>query len=70
MKRTRRVIQDGFPEGSIPRRELREAFRELREKRLSRRGRASGSRAARAADCRVMPLVRRMKVAREQETSG
>jgi hypothetical protein len=67
MKRTRRVIQDGFPEGSIPRGELREAFRELREKRLSRRGRAGG---IGAADCRVQPLVRRMKVAREQETSG
>jgi len=40
MKRKRRVICEDFPEGSIPRDELKRAFRELREKRLARERRA------------------------------
>ena len=71
MKRTRRVIQDSFPEGSIPRDQLREAFRELRDKRNGTPGRKDGAwpdRKARAAS-RVAPLVRRVEVAMEQETT-
>lgn len=36
MRRKKRVLCDDFPEGLIPRAELRRAFRELREKRLAR----------------------------------
>lgn len=68
MKRTRRVIQDAFPEGSIPRVELREAFRELREHRLADAGRNGEARSEpeRVSSRRVRPLVRRMKVAQER----
>ena len=41
MKRTRRTIKDDFPTGSLDRAELRQAFVELREKRLARARRAS-----------------------------
>jgi hypothetical protein len=71
MKRTRRVIQDSFPVGSIPRDELREAFRELRDKRTAAPWRRNGARPDRNA--RMVsgagPLARRVKVAMEQETA-
>jgi hypothetical protein len=41
MKRTRRTIKDDFPAGSLDRAALRQAFVELREKRLARDRRAS-----------------------------
>lgn len=71
MKRTRRVIQDSFPEGSIPRVELHEAFCELRDKRNAMRERGNGARPDRMTrtGSHVAPLLRRMKVVMEQETA-
>ena len=42
MKRKKRTLCEDFSEGSIPREELKKAFRELRVKRLARERRAHG----------------------------
>lgn len=42
MKRKKRTLCEDFPEGSIPREELKKAFRELRMKRLARERQARG----------------------------
>lgn len=42
MKRRKRIIQDGFPTGSLDLEELGRVFRELRAKRLARERRARG----------------------------
>ena len=49
MRRKRRVICEDFPEGKIPREELKRTFRELRKKRLARERRARSAAAARSA---------------------
>jgi len=42
MKRKKRTLCEDFPDGSIPREEVRKVFRELRAKRLARERRARG----------------------------
>jgi hypothetical protein len=56
MKRKKRVILEDFPEGSIPREEIKKAFRELREKRLARERRARNTaKTAKSANADAAP---------------